>query len=344
MQHHSTSKRFESFQNTGSVHRELKFTMHWSTKLVLIAFVCLYCFVFWKDRKIVQTYNTEIVNLENTEEVSTPNGTALVDAIASASSPLQLVVNNTASEKCQGGCSGIFDEDPFRDFRSELSWIPNRTLVPWDRLGRKPPCIMEVGVDRPLNSKRQRRPTPQGILYIKPEKAASSTLAGVAARIAYKLFDLTNTSAIAAAENISVKPICRVRLTHAWSRQSPKPFTSRDRNNSFLFTFLRNPGKRSLSEFYYFGVDGRNITGKEVEPTAAEALEYVQSPRHANSQFTKCWDVGMKPSLTAMVTENMTWQEKMALRVQIAVNELDYIGIVERMEYVEVQMVLSIVS
>ena len=163
----------------------------------------------------------------------------------------------------------------------------------------------------------------KGILYIKIEKAASSTLAGVAARIAYKLYDIVNASA--PSEN--VKRACRVRLTHAWSRQNKRPFAIRDHDNSFLFTFLRHPGRRSLSEFYYFGVDGRNITGTETEPTAFEAIEYLKHPRHVNSQFGNSADKGVP-----LPAGNWTWQMTTAWQVQRVVDELDYIGIIERME------------
>ena len=163
-------------------------------------------------------------------------------------------------------------------------------------------------------------------MYIKVEKAASTTLAGVAGRIAHKLFDLVNASA-ETAENI--KPICRVRLTHAWSRRVPKPFAVRDHAKSFLFTFVRHPGRRSLSEFYFFGVDGRNATGNEAEPTATQAVAYLKHPKHVNSQFHMCADKGIP-----VPPGNWTWKQKKAWQIQRVVDELDYIGVVERMEYV----------
>ena len=224
--------------------------------------------------------------------------------------------------------SGIFDDDPFRDFRKELSWIPNRTLIPWEQLNREAPCIISKDA---LNPKKQRTPTTRGILYIKPEKSASSTIAGVAARIAYKLFDLTNTSAVLSTQGIKVKtPACQLRITHGWSdnRHHPETLSSRIRNESFLFTFLRNPAQRVLSAFYYFGVDGKNITGKETEPNTTEVIEYMKT--HANGQFEKCLDKKQK----RLHSGNWSNRERFALQVQTIIDELDFIGIVERMEYV----------
>eukprot|EP00977_Amphora_coffeiformis_P021221 scaffold9062_cov154-Amphora_coffeaeformis.AAC.7 len=227
--------------------------------------------------------------------------------------------------------SGIFDEDPFRDFRKELSWIPNRTLIPWEQLNRTAPCIISKDA---FNKKKQKTPSRRGILYIKPEKAASSTIAGVVARIAYKLFDLSNTSDIVSSQGMNVKtPACQLRLTHGWSdnRHNPQTLTSRIRNESFLFTFLRNPGRRALSSFYYFGVDGKNITGKEVEPRAADVIEFLKT--HVNRQLEKCLDKKQK----TLHSGNWTSRKEMfALQVQTVVDELDFIGIVERMEYVTV--------
>jgi len=235
--------------------------------------------------------------------------------------------------------SGIFDEDPFRNFRKELSWIPNRTLIPWEQLNRTAPCIITKNA---LNGKKQRTPSRRGILYIKPEKAASSTIAGVTARIAHKLFDLSNTSKIVSRQGINVTtPACQLRLTHGWSdnRHNPRTLTSRIRNESFLFTFLRNPGRRALSSFYYFGVDGKNITGKEVEPNATEVLDFLKT--NVNGQFEKCLDKEQKRRYSG----NWTRREMFTLQVQTIVDELDFIGIVERMEYVvTVAYLLTIIT
>lgn len=155
----------------------------------------------------------------------------------------------------------------------------------------------------------------------------------MAGRIAHKLVDLVHATNISRSRTVSDKahPVCRVRLTHAWSRQVPQPFAMRDRDKSFLFTFVRHPGRRSLSEFYYFGVDGRNATtGNETEPSAAEAMEYLQNPKRGNSQFRKCVDKGVGRLIRT--AKNLTWQQKKAWQVQKVVNELDYIGVVERME------------
>lgn len=236
------------------------------------------------------------------------------------------VLTEQKKNDAQEEVSSIFHGDPFHDFRKELAWFPNRTLVPWEQMNRTAPCIITKNA---LDPKKQRTPSVRGLLYIKPEKAASSTMAGVAARMAYKLFDLTNTSTFVAEQGIKVKwPMCQVRLTHGWSdnRHHPATLSSRMRNESFLFTFLRNPGRRVLSAFYYFGFDARNNTGKEPEPTAKEVLDYLRT--HVNGQYNKCMDKRQQ----RLHNGDSASPENYALHVQTIIEELDFIGIVERME------------
>ena len=104
-------------------------------------------------------YSVSVLQIRVDEKDSSTSTTAISSAAMTLSN---FSVKPTSATNFYGPpCSNIFDPDPFRDFRSELEWIPNRTLVPWAQLNRKPPCILEPeGVD-PFNVRRQRQHTKQ---------------------------------------------------------------------------------------------------------------------------------------------------------------------------------------
>lgn len=96
-----------------------------------------------------------------------------------------------------------------------------------------------------------RRPLSKGFMYFKARKAGSSTIAGVALRIA------RNVATVTPAVNTS---ICATRFGHppAWYNE----YSRRDLLNSFLWTILREPTSRVVSEFFHFAVSrwGWNVT------------------------------------------------------------------------------------
>lgn len=127
-------------------------------------------FLLWIDRNLIlQNFRVQRVILgegelsisSRTEEDSPKGDSGATNRSANAIPSTAGAApddRDGSTKKCPGDkCSGIFDPDPFRDFHSELDWIPNRTLIPWAQLNRRPPCILEpVGVD-PFNGKRQRQ-------------------------------------------------------------------------------------------------------------------------------------------------------------------------------------------
>jgi hypothetical protein len=85
-------------------------------------------------------------------------------------------------------------------------------------------------------------PSNDGLLFVKIKKSGSSSLAGVAARIAH-----------ATANNRT--QICKSRMTHEWFYQVK--LNERNKKASFLWTILRRPETRALSYFFFEDV-GRN--------------------------------------------------------------------------------------
>ena len=138
----------------------------------------------------------------------------------------------------------------------------SRIFKPWkDRKKHLIPCIVHTDG---IKTYRQGQPTNEGLLYVKLEKAASTTLASVALRsaeaIAYKRHVNTTIGPW------EVPKMCKFRgVSHMWSKRSP-PFEQRNHDKSFLWTFVKDPLRRVLSVYFFFEIDwepGKNeYTGK----------------------------------------------------------------------------------
>jgi hypothetical protein len=82
--------------------------------------------------------------------------------------------------------------------------------------------------------------TQRGIVFLKPMKVGGSTASGINLRLAKNM-----------AERLGKNyPMCENNFDHAMGWMMP----TRKRNESFLWTLLRDPTKRAISGFYHFGV------------------------------------------------------------------------------------------
>ena len=103
-------------------------------------------------------------------------------------------------------------------------------------------------------SSRQMRPTDKGILYVKVPKCASSTGAGVTLRIAQTLSQQYNqrlaNDTTTTTDDAAPIPLCRSRIQHI--RAYKLELGKRDRQRSILWTMIRLPHKRLVSQFFHF--------------------------------------------------------------------------------------------
>ena len=98
----------------------------------------------------------------------------------------------------------------------------------------------------PISSGRQPR---QGLFFNKMPKAASSTIAGIALRIAQHYVEryFPNTTADGA-----MTATCNTRVDHVPSYKAGFKFGRRDKEGrSFLFSILRDPARRALSRVFF---------------------------------------------------------------------------------------------
>jgi len=151
------------------------------------------------------------------------------------------------------------------------------------------PCIVE---DYP--SFQSTEPSNDGLLFVKIKKSGSSTLAGVAARIAHAMSPINGA-------------VCKSRMTHEWSQTIHGGFRERNRDKSLLWTILRDPAQRAISDFYFEQV-GRNGV----------------DPVQALSNLRKVRNFELKSISNAKAPGYYI--------IERVLRELDFIGILERLD------------
>ena len=205
------------------------------------------------------------------------------------------------------------------------------------RVAHKPPCIIDFPPDgdaahtwHPLDEETQRQPTNAGILMIKIDKAGSSTLSGVAARVARALAP-SNTSKAAMALPISQR-VCRCRISHGWSLQMESLSRDLIRDKSFLFTMVRDPRRRAISEFFHFKV---GLGG--VDATDENIIQHLKGVR--NFQLGLMVDKDERDR-----TKTLRTQVDAAVTVERVLESFDFVGVLERLDetLVLLQLILGL--
>lgn len=145
----------------------------------------------------------------------------------------------------------------------------------------------------------------RGIIYIRIPKSSSSTLAGINLRIASR----------------RDKNLCGT----AWYHKSGNRFdiSNRDKAKSLLWTFIRQPTKRTISAFFYFEVSRKNIP-----QTNARFLQYVGTS-HGNDYQLKFVHGDL------LVPDNKNSRVVLQYakdRVQQVLDDYDFIGLTERFD------------
>ena len=258
-------------------------------------------------------------------------------------------------------------------YREMTSSLKPKAFRSWQqRFGNNTPlpCIIDHRVQSwsPFNDYIQRQPTMEGFLFVKIEKAASSTLAGIAARISVKVGqrlhkanpNFTRWYDDSSHQWHTAQPICRTRMSHLWSTRGPQVFLpgKRPQQKSFLWTFFKEPSRRVLSEFFYFFVDlakpekrkptddatvidylmmhGRGSQIHKILPQRSKVPQWTGAggdPQKTIAAWARN-DTTTKMNVSAVVEspEYQTYRTKVTKYVQSAVNQMDFVGIVERMD------------
>lgn len=148
-------------------------------------------------------------------------------------------------------------------------------------------------------------PVTKGFLYTKPLKSASSTLSGVAVQAAYNMARRLN-------KNTSH---CLVRWNHATPSAQKMKYNQLVKSDSYLFTFVREPTKRAISNFFF-----DEVSRLKKEPHDANFKKYLLGKAARNHYIQE-----MSPS-AGLIAGNQNSTISQILKLY------DFIGIVERFD------------
>jgi hypothetical protein len=207
-------------------------------------------------------------------------------------------------------------------------------------------------------------PQTVGLLFIKPMKVGSSTASGIQLRISKNIAErrrdymqqqkqqrlhnpysnittTTTTTANVIVTNSTDYPPKYNNVTssnsgttllcsnHFWHSHSALMFENRDGKQSFLWTLLREPTQRMMSEFYHFFV-----TRQHIEPTDDNLLALLSnsSIRHRNYYINLHSVRANKLLKQSRRKQKQEWYRGMQNITQGIIDDYDFIAITERFD------------
>jgi hypothetical protein len=187
----------------------------------------------------------------------------------------------------------------YQDNQDNFSGILARPFRPWPS-NIPLPCVDPETPD-PLESDIKDR----GFLFLKPPKVGGTTATGVQLRLSQKLAQRMNKT------NISM---CSTSFKHGDGRT----FQHRVTGQSFLWSLLREPTARAISEFFHF-----KVTREKWEPTDRKFLKAMRHRKMKNFYL----------NLHAMMDDAGRKQVSSPISVGNSIlKHYDFIAITERME------------
>jgi hypothetical protein len=159
-------------------------------------------------------------------------------------------------------------------------------------------------------SKIQRSPAREGFLMAKEMKTGSSSAAGINIRISRN---------VARRFFPQYKPrICKHRNDHTYADKLEYKF--RNRSKSFLWTVIREPTKRVISQFFHF-----EVSRKKIEPTDEKFQGYISKEVWLEHYYLRSLSVEKQ-------WIHQAGYDPVAVANKILHDEYDFIGITERMD------------
>ncbi|CAB9503582.1 expressed unknown protein [Seminavis robusta] len=222
---------------------------------------------------------------------------------------------------------------------------------------RKPldqfPCVLQSPHAQWWMPPKQGADKPkEGFFFLKTEKTASSTSAGVHLRIAHNMA----ARKVGKSSPPIATPMCLVQFSHSNALQMG--YAERIKKKSFLWTVVREPSQRMISHFFHFGVTRLNW-----EPTARNFKRWLLEPNNmADNYYLRKLRV-TKPNISVQNSTQEQHQHQqqqqsesshhneilvadtlVAQSWQALIDEYDFIAVTERMEesIVALQMILGL--
>jgi hypothetical protein len=204
------------------------------------------------------------------------------------------------------------------------------TMTTSDKISAPPHDVVVVWKPQPAEHTQWCRasdPIHPGLIYVKVPKTASSTLAGINMRIARKVGQRT----------LSSSSFSSSFLGDAWFGTNPKSLVCTHtkhhgrkhllerRKPALVWTFLRDPAKRAISDFYHFRVSRRGVL-----PTNARLAIFLEGQRNYQWDYLVDHD---DSKWTRSVGDNANHHKKISTSLQkYFLEAYDFIGLVERKE------------
>ena len=163
-----------------------------------------------------------------------------------------------------------------------------------------------------------RTPSHEGLLFVKEMKTGSSTMAGVTIRIARNV-----------ARRLYKRKyrLCKLRFDHTSAFK--QDYGNRNKKKSFLFTIIREPTSRAVSQFFHF-----HVSREKVEPTDANFKHHLLKYPYLHHYYLR--DLSVK-HFDPYVNDTVS-------SINDILTEYDFIGITERLDesLVALQMILGL--
>ena len=167
----------------------------------------------------------------------------------------------------------------------------------------------------------QRSPSHEGFLMVREMKTGSSTAVGINLRIARNV----------ARRHLPQYKICKLRNDHA--NAARLDYRNRNHTKSFLWTILRDPTQRCLSQFFHF-----QVSRLKTEPTDKNFIKWIEENRFIHHYYLQS---------LSMEEQNihMEGYDAIAAANQI-LQAYDFVGVTERLDEsaVALQLLLGLAT
>jgi hypothetical protein len=232
---------------------------------------------------------------------------ALLLLIATLALKEQIVVPTTSSSTWRGGAVVT---PPMRRSLTTMINDPHSTMLK-PRIWRNAhaPCVDEYtgNKDRFMYDWQRKHPTLEGFIFARPTKTGSTSFTFALINAAKRLAQRQQQQS----QNID---FCRFQAVHEKATQMK--YAERNRDTSYLFSLLRKPNKRSISQFFY---NGLTLNRKNKKPTARYFEEFLlYNPINLHGTYID--QLRFDPQLEGLPA------------VQHIMHVYDFIGITERMD------------
>jgi len=151
----------------------------------------------------------------------------------------------------------------------------------------------------------------EGFLFLRPKKCGSTSSIGMVLRFLYKL-------AHSKGFYRKGREMCRVRFDHGW-RTPPlgERFQNRHPDKSFLWSILRDPTSRAISQYYFF-----QVSHSRVVPTDDDLKEWLDTHGDVQDYYLKALSTNQKYAGREAMDGNGGLETAKAV-----LREYDFIGI-----------------